>query len=87
MRILPSIMKSLNYPSVRKSEYDLVEYIINVFLAETEKENKLISVCTKTPYSLHWRKHSVVVTYTKGQKKGGSEFQEWCDNVSAGSIS
>lgn len=64
MRIFPSIMKSLNYSSVGKSEYDLVEYIINVFLAETEKENKLISVCTKMPYSLHWSKHGVV-TYTK----------------------
>lgn len=32
-------MKSLNYFSVVKSEYDFVEQMINVLLAETEKEN------------------------------------------------
>ena len=39
MKIFPNIMKSLKYFSVGKSEYNLVEYIINVFLAETEKED------------------------------------------------
>lgn len=32
-------MKSLKYFSAWKTEYDFVEHITNVLLAETEKEN------------------------------------------------
>ena len=52
MKISPNILKSLKYVSVGKSKCNFVEHMINVLLAETEKENSSFHLY-KMPYFLH----------------------------------
>ena len=52
MKLSPNILQSLKYVSVGKSECCFVERMINVLLAETEKENSSLHLY-KVPFFLH----------------------------------